>query len=359
MLIKKIETLTHSKSSCVYYNELRITYLKNKLENYLAKHKNIYNYKFAIDTLFPQELSFNNKLEGYNDDLNLIIKKVKDRNYPKQEEDRILNLYKGYRYILEKKEITKENIKELYNILSEGFLDNYSQENMGKYYRKKEVYIMNGRLDIDKGIPKEEIDTYMNNYLNYINEENESSISDEFIKSQIMHYYLVYIHPYFDVNGRTSRTIALWYLLNKKAYPYLLFNRAIYFQRKAYKKAIIKANKTGNVTYFLEFTLKGILNELQKVEQINNIKETIFLTEQEQEILEYFLSLEKPTIKELALAYNGYDPHKESNKAIDIIYTLIEKGVLELIEVNKTTILSLSEFAKIPQKIKKQYKKML
>ena len=42
-----------------------------------------------------------------------------------------------------------------------------------------------------------------------------------------MHFYFVYIHPYFDVNGRTSRTLAMWYLLNEEAYPYIIFNRAI------------------------------------------------------------------------------------------------------------------------------------
>ena len=51
------------------------------------------------------------------------------------------------------------------------------------------------------------------------------TMTDQYVKSQILHFYFVYIHPYFDVNGRTSRTMALWHLLNSQAYPYIIFNR--------------------------------------------------------------------------------------------------------------------------------------
>ena len=52
------------------------------------------------------------------------------------------------------------------------------------------------------------------------NGETFGNATDYFIKSQIMHFYFVYIHPYFDINGRTARTTSLWHLLNEKAYPF-------------------------------------------------------------------------------------------------------------------------------------------
>src|SRR5690606_40031597 len=42
------------------------------------------------------------------------------------------------------------------------------------------------------------------------------SMTDSYIKSQIVHFYFVYIHPYYDVNGRTSRTLSMWYLFEKE-----------------------------------------------------------------------------------------------------------------------------------------------
>ena len=73
----------------------------------------------------------------------------------------------------------------------------------------------------------------MNQLFEFINNnELEETEINKFIKSQIMHFYFVYIHPYFDVNGRTSRTVAMWYLLNNKNYPYIIFNRAIEFNKK-------------------------------------------------------------------------------------------------------------------------------
>ena len=64
------------------------------------------------------------------------------------------------------------------------------------------------------------------------------SKTDIFLKSQIMHFYFVYIHPYYDINGRTARTTSMWYLLNKEAYPFIIFNRGISLNKKEYYRVL-------------------------------------------------------------------------------------------------------------------------
>ena len=161
----------------------------------------------------------------------------------------------------------EEHLHDLYNILSDGILDEYDLQNMGPLYREKSVYILNnGRLDMDleQGVKATNIENLINKYFTYVNEVTNDSKINEYIKSQIMHFYFVYIHPYFDVNGRTSRTLAMWYLLKKEAYPYIIFNRGISFKGSKYDKIIKEAKERCDLTKFLEMMLDTLKIELEK-----------------------------------------------------------------------------------------------
>lgn len=177
------------------------------------------------------------------------------------------NLATGYSYIIGRKPINKDNVKELYDILSEGLLDDYSLENMGKYYRNKDVYILDTTpIFMDrytKGIEPEKVESKMEDLFEYINKNNENDIIEKYIKSQVIHYYMAYIHPYYDVNGRCARTLSMWYLLKENLYPFILFNRGIYKNRADYKSAILRCNN-GNITPFIEFSLKVLKKELEE-----------------------------------------------------------------------------------------------
>ena len=249
MLAFKVLKLKTENNRNIFYNKIRIEKLKKEIEELL---KRINNYDSASELM---------SLLGHGKEDN--------------------NLSKGYFYILQNKEINKDSLKELYDILSNDLLDEYSLENMGKYYRKKRVFILdssyNGLIGgFDKGMNPEVVEERMDSLLNYINEDNEKDIVDTYIKSQIIHYYLVCVHPNFDVNGRTARTLSTWYLLNKKADPCILFNKGISNDKDEYKD-VLKKSRRVNITAFIEYSLKVLKKELEKEifkEEIEEIKVT-------------------------------------------------------------------------------------
>lgn len=218
----------------------RFTKTVSELEEFLSTEKYLNTKEFAKSAMFSHELKANNQIEGYNDDIQLVsdIISKKYGNLDTPQVRRVMNLYHGYKYILGNRDINKESLRKLYSILSNGLLEASDLSRMGKYYRTDKVYILiGGNLSNtpDEGIEAELIDKFMDSYFNFLNNLDYSGdITLEFIKSQILHFYFVYIHPYFDVNGRTSRTVAMWHLLNKKAYPYIIFNRGISFRGSAY-----------------------------------------------------------------------------------------------------------------------------
>ena len=291
---------------------------------------------FAKRAMMSQEIKANNTIEGITDDLSIIDEVIKNKSsLSDREKKRIINLYHGYQYILTHKDINKETLRELYLLLSDEILGDYDKTSMGEYYRTKPVYILKGSSlnnDYYEGINPKQIDCYMNYFIDYINSDfltgNEI---DSFVKSQIMHFYFVHIHPYPDVNGRTSRTVAMWYLLNQKSYPYVIFNRAISFSKSMYEKNLIITRDTDNITLFLKYMLKNTLLELEKEYIIGNIKRNsdANLTKVDLQMIEYLLTTNSNlTAKDLATTYNSYNDHRRINMIIDErIMPLVEKNI--------------------------------
>lgn len=314
--------------------------IKNELEDFLEGEEELQSREFVKKILFNQEIKANNAIEGINDDLLLILEVIKNNMMTSDEKKRkeIVNLYNGYKYILTNRDIDKEHLKELYGILSDGLLCKEDLDRMGEYYRTAPVYILKkGRLDMElaQGIDYSLIDRYMDIYFKYVKEGNDGSITDTFIKSQIMHFYFVYIHPYFDVNGRTSRTLAMWYLLNEEAYPYIIFNRAINNNASNYDEAIADTKNNANISFFIKYMMINVKKELEKELIMRDIRNNTSyeMTAMDYQALNYILSMKGDknvlTFSSLYRRDNGY------KKVIDIymqvIRPLIDKGILEVV----------------------------
>ena len=343
-----------------------------ELELFLQDNKYMNSKEFSKNVLFSHEIKANNTIEGYNDDVGLVYDilnnnvKIND----KDKEQRIRNLYEGYRYIYVGKEITKENLKNLYSILSKKLLSADDLKNMGEYYRTQPVYIFYSRnVDVkpDIGISEQKVEQYMNEYFDYVNSDNNFSCNtDYFIKSQIMHFQLVYIHPYYDINGRTSRTTSMWYLLNNNIYPYIIFNRGISLNKNLYYKIIRDVKQYRNVTFFLNYMLDNVKIELEKEYVMDMIKSSSsHLTAVDYQTMYYILSMKGLlTVKDFITFYNK---HNDKKKAYDIynnmIIPLIDKGIIikdrdtnaNIYSNQKNFTFKLNEYRyeNDPQKIKK------
>ncbi len=307
--------------------------IEEELELFLLEEEFMNTRDFSKKVMFNQEIKANNTVEGYNDSVSFIKKVIENASEEQniEKRNRIINLYNGYQYILKGQDITEENVLKLYKILSKDLLEEYDLSHMGEKYRKAPVYILkDGRLDdsMDEGIPYEEIDEYMDSYFEFIDTfKVDNSQTDEFIKSQIMHFYFVYIHPFFDINGRSSRTIAMWYLLNKEVYPYIIFNRGINFDSN-YDRVIGTAKTRLDITEFLKYMLISVKKELEKEYIIHNLdsqSERQWHTIDYQ-ALNYFLALNgEKTVLDYATTYNRLNTKKN-------IKTIFENMLLPMIE---------------------------
>ena len=307
-MINENITLRLSNGKKAYYNKIIIDKYKRELKKILGMYD---LKKHQEDIIIPAEFYYD-----FSPDY-------------KHKNCRLTNLLNAFIFIIQRPEINKENLKKLYSIISKNLLDEKNQESMGEYYRNENVVVLNqGYFDYDKTIDKEEVPIYMHSLHEYIKEDNKKDMVDYFIKSQIIHFYFVYIHPYFDCNGRTARTVSSWYLLEKEAYPFLVFDRTILLHEKEYLKAIRKARRTGDLTKFLSFILKRVKEELEKDIIIDNID--IELSDEEKRAIKLFLSLNDKTITSLANIYR-YDKKLSVKQTIEnIIMPLVDKDIIQI-----------------------------
>jgi len=224
----------------------------------------------------------------------------------------------AYEYIKNNDEIGKESIRELYSILSSKDLEEAEKESMGEYYRKNLEFISGSSMFLIKkiGPNPEELDKYMDNFIEYIQNEK----MDDFIKSQIMGLYLVYIHPYPNLNGRMSRMLSSWHLIKEHKYSCMIFNRIPSYERGKYVKNIKSIYNHGNITPFLMFVLKEVKNGLEKMQVIEKINDYNKIVDTETfRLLEYLLTLDSPSLE---LLYKVNFMHNRYMSKVDILEKL-------------------------------------
>lgn len=339
-----------------YYKADLLDPLKAELDSFLEWDQSMDSLEFAKKMMFSHELKANNQVEGYEDDLELIEAVIERKTANIKDEERkkrILNLYKGYQFILKHKKMDQKHLKELYKILCNGLLDEYAKSHMGKLYREERVFILkNGRLDLSlsEGVKHENIERLMEHYFNFVNTPLiEGSKTDEYIKSQIMHIYFVYIHPYFDVNGRTSRTMAMWYLLLSEAYPFIIFNRGISFKGSKYDNIIRQCIERYDFTSFLALMLETLKGELEKEHVMHEISQNsqYKLSSADYQTLLYLLTMNGlRSVLDFSRFYNYHNDNRKPKEIYEeMLVPLIDAGILTVERYTK------SAFSDIPNAV--------
>lgn len=97
--------------------------------------------------------------------------------------------------------------------------------------------------------------------------DNEKKINP-IILASLFHYYVVYIHPFGDGNGRIAR---FWVCLILKDYnenfEFIPLEEEIYLKQETYYNAIASCHNNGNANEFINFMLKTILSCIEKTTQ--------------------------------------------------------------------------------------------
>lgn len=250
-----------------------------------------------------EEIQFSLEIENYHSNRQS-IRRIWDGYAPQDEaEARIYGMKRGLDFIMDQQNaITEENLHELYQRSIGLFLPESDRLLPGRLYRHDAVYVVGGKAE-HQGLPAAGLPQAMAQLVAFANAKDDV---DELHKAAILHFYLAYLHPYFDGNGRTARLLHLWYLV-QKGYPsalFIPFSKYIEQSRSAYYRAYeqTEANAafsgrldvTPYLAYFAEHVYKKLepasAPEGQKLELYQAALEAGTITLKEKALWEYVLS---------------------------------------------------------------------
>ena len=187
---------------------------------------------------------------------------------PKDEqENRILGMKKGFEFISDiRNKITEENLHKLYMMSVGDFLGEDERLRKGCLYRHDDVFVVSSRVE-HQGLDHKRLPDFMKRLIAFINTEDGMN---DLVKACIIHFYIAFIHPYFDGNGRIARLLHLWFLIQKgyRSALFIPFSSEIEKNRKAYYNAftLIEENKKisgcTDVTPMIAFFAENVYNKV-------------------------------------------------------------------------------------------------
>lgn len=216
----------------------------------------------------------------------------------------VLNYRKVMEMIGEKRKDEREKIDEelIFKLHKLTVTKVLPEEEQGKY-REKPVVIRNSRNGevVFKPPLPEEVAPQMTALIAFINSTSSQDIHP-ILKSGIVHYEFVRIHPFTDGNGRVARALSTLILFLEGYDIRQFFSLEEYFDKDAlsYYEALQSVEKNfGEVTNWLEYFTHGLAVELgrirERVEHVsvdNRLKQKLggkpmMLTDRQLKIVEY------------------------------------------------------------------------
>lgn len=175
----------------------------------------------------------------------------------------IINYRKVIKYMSDykNKEINKDFLFKVHFILGDKILP---QDMLGKF-REQNAFVINsmtGEVIFD-AVDVADLENEIEDLINWDSKEQNCH---PIVKAGILHFELVRIHPFVDLNGRTARIMATWSMYRDGYDIKKFFSLEEYYDQDLgkYYDAIDSAH-SGDLTYWLEYFALGVSEELNRI----------------------------------------------------------------------------------------------
>jgi Fic family protein len=176
---------------------------------------------------------------------------------PRREILEVQNAIKAYDKIASYNPHSTKSLKEAHGLLMKGLV-----EDAGKW-RAKNVGIFHGEKVAHAAPQAKRVPELMDQLFAFLKLEKETH---PLILSAVFHFELEFVHPFSDGNGRIGR---LWQTtLLTRFHPLFEFTpieSVVRNRQQAYYKALGLADKAGDASPFIEFSLETIVEALEEL----------------------------------------------------------------------------------------------
>jgi Fic family protein len=263
-----------------------------------------------------EEAIASSQLEGAHTTRKAAKEFLINKRLPKNEsEQMILNNYKTINAITEdykNQPLSKELLFEMHAMLTENTVDPSEQH---RFRKNADEIVVQGQIGSEEYIthvpPKEAfVLKSIENLIEYAN-DLDNKFTHPILKAIMLHFWIGYIHPFTDGNGRLARSIFYWYLLRKGywTFMYLPISTIIKKAPLQYAMAYIYSEQDNlDLTYFNDFHIQKIIQSIDEFEEYldTKIKENksidrlldakFSLNDRQKQLLHYLVSDLDPSV---------------------------------------------------------------
>lgn len=242
----------------------------------LGEHNNKQTQRRLLSRGIMEEAIASSQLEGAHTTRKAAKKMLTEGRKPRtHDEQMIVNNYNAMCMIedeLKEKPLDEITLLALHKTLTTKTLDNESE--VGRYRRddeRIEVSSRDGTELYHVAPPEKFVKREIRRFLSYANDElNDADFIHPVIKAIFLHFWMGYLHPFTDGNGRMARALFYWYLLRKGywAFAYLPLSTFIKRSSGQYRDAYLYSEQDRNdLNYFLDYNMHKIAQTMDEFER--------------------------------------------------------------------------------------------
>lgn len=223
-----------------------------------------------------EEAIASSQLEGAHTTRKAAKKMLIEGRKPRtRHEQMIVNNYNAMCMIedeLKRKPLDEVTLLALHKALTTKTLDEDSE--VGRYRRddeKIEVGSQDGSETYHMAPPEAFVRKEIKRFLAYANDElKDVGFVHPVVKAIFLHFWIAYLHPFTDGNGRMARALFYWYLLRQEywAFGYLPLSTVIKKSPTQYRDAFLFSEQDHNdLNYFLDYNIRKIAQSMDEFEK--------------------------------------------------------------------------------------------
>jgi len=264
--------------------------------------------KFIITSLSEEAIA-TSQIEGANTTRKAAKEMLASQRPPRTKgEQMIINSYRVMQKLdaWKKLDLSFEMLLEIQSQITEKTLNDPNEQ--GRFRNDVDDIVVHDPITgevVHVPPKKEQMIAQLGRLIKFANkDEEDGDFIHPVIKAAMLHFWLSYLHPFVDGNGRTARAVFYWYLLKKDYWlvQYLSISRAIVQSRKKYDNAFVYSeNDDNDLTYFVLFIIDAFKTSIikfveyfeEKTKEVEKFKETAERLDaynpRQIALLEYFL----------------------------------------------------------------------
>ena len=247
----------------------------------------------------------------------------------------VLNNFRAMREI---KTLTNENLsQDLIRHLHETLTDRAADAGEPGRYRgpdeEDRFGVWSGERRLYKPPPYGEVEAYVEQVCSLIN-GTDGPYVHPVIKAVVLHFWIGYVHPFEDGNGRTARALFYWFMLREGygLFEFVSISSVLTEAHATYARSYLYTETDDNdLTYFLLFHLDVIDRALDSVQsyirrKVQEIRETKAVLHPDAELNPRQIALLRHALQHPDAVYT-FESHKTSH---GVVYQTARTDLLAL-----------------------------